>query len=109
MNFVSERYFPRVLGGTGSDEPHPLAISNVQAASRNKRLRALAKRAAHQLRHLTDIAALESFLSRAALVAMKGANPAVWLEAQVQAIKAEQEMTRVEHARMASRLAGFGQ
>lgn len=105
-----DRYFPCVLlGATGEDQPLPWVIADVQAARRDKRLRSLAKSAAHQLRYLIDIAAMESFLCRAALLTMKGGNPAMWLEAQVQAIKTEQEMTRTEHARMASRLAGSGQ
>lgn len=110
MSVVSDRYFPCVLlGDTSPDEAHPWVIEDVLAVRRNEQFRSLAKRAAHQLRHLTDIAALESFLCRAALLTMKGGNPAMWLEAQVQAIKTEQEMTRTEHARMASRLAGSGQ
>lgn len=105
-----DRYFPCVLlGATGEDQPRPWVIADVQAARRDKRLRSLAKSATHQLRYLIDIAALESFLSRAALVAVKSESPAAWIEAQVQVIKAEQEATRVEHARMASRIAGFGQ
>jgi hypothetical protein len=83
-------------------------IADVQAARRNKRLRSLAKSAAYQLRYLIDKAAMESFLCRAALVAMEGASPTEWLEAQVQLIKEEQTATRTEHALMASRAAEVG-
>lgn len=106
MSIIRERYFPCVLlGATGAGEPPAWVVADVLAARRNKRLRSLAKRAAHQLRHLIDIGALEGFLSQAALVAMEGGNPAAWIEARVEAIMEEQAATRMEHARMASRAA----
>lgn len=102
MSVAKARYFPCVpLGATGADEPHAWVIADVQAARRNKRLRSLAKSASHQLRNLIDAAAFESFLCRAALVAMEGADPAAWIEAQVRAIADELAATRAEHARIA--------
>ncbi|MDQ0591005.1 hypothetical protein [Variovorax paradoxus] len=105
MNAAEGRRFARVvLGAPEADEPHPSVVAETLAVRRDKRLRGLAKRATYQLRYLIDVAAFEHFLSRAALVALEGENPAAWLEAQARDICQEQALTRDEHARVALRV-----
>lgn len=104
ISLADRKFAPVRLGSVGPDEPPPGLTAIVLALRGNKRLRRLAKSAVYQLRHLGDMAALEDLLSRAALASIEGADPAAWLEAQVQNIQLEQSLTREEHARMAARI-----
>lgn len=104
ISLADRNFAPVLLGSVRPDEPHPELTASALTIRRDKRLRRLAKSAAYQLRHLGDMAAVEFFLSRAALASNGGADPAAWLEAQVQNIKLEQSLTREEHSRMAARI-----
>lgn len=106
MNAMAERKFPPLVLGD-EPAPHPELARTLLQIRRDKAVRKVARHAAQQLRHLCDITAFESFVSRAAIVAIEqGISPVEWLLAQVDSIKREQSVTREEHAVMAQRIHG---
>jgi hypothetical protein len=108
VNRFSGRRFEPVVLGIDGPEPHPDLAALLLLVRAEKRVRALARSAAAQHRHLCDMTAFESYLSRAALASIEEQiDPTTWLEQQLCDIRQEQSETREEHARMMMRIAAL--
>lgn len=106
MNHAQSRRFEPVALGVA--ELHPLLVERIQSVRKNKRVRSLAKSAAHQLRHLIDLAAVEMYLNCAAMAQLEqNVDASQWLENQIKGILAEQVQTRNEHAIVSENLAAL--